>query len=124
MKMSDEEYAEKFLESNPPPKGVDPSDWLRDNPPPKEESGNPGEYWPVDQNGQKVPMNEWGVSELGTFPDSLSDWLKRELRKNNLPAAAQLLEEMEPSQIAQNTREANARLGAILRQREASLSQG
>ena len=92
--------------------------------PPPTEGNDPEEFWPVDQIGQKIPMNEWGVSELGTFPDSLSDWLKRELRKNNLPAAAQLLEEMEPSQIAQNTREANARLGAILRQREASLSQG
>ena len=92
--------------------------------PPPTVGSDPEEFWPVDQIGQKIPMNEWGVSELGTFPDSLSDWLKRELRKNNLPAAAQLLEEMEPSQIAQNTREANARLGAILRQREASLSQG
>ena len=92
--------------------------------PPPTVGSDPEEFWPVNQYGQKIPMNEWGVSELGQFPDSLSDWLKRELRKNNLQAAAQLLEEMEPSQIAQNTREANARLGAILRQREASLSQG
>lgn len=65
MRMSDEEYAEKFLLENPPPEGVDPSDWLRDNPPPEEESDDPEEYWPVDEYGLKIPMREWTVSDPG-----------------------------------------------------------
>lgn len=92
--------------------------------PPPTEGNDPEEFWPVDRYGLKVPMNEWGVSELAAFPDSLSEWLRLELRKNNLPAAAQLLEEMEPSQIAQNTRVANARLGEILQTTAKSPAQG
>jgi len=104
--------------------GITETDLMRENPPPEEEPQTLEECWPVDEYGLKIPMNEWGVSELGTFPDSLSDLLRRELRKNNLPAAARLLEEMEPTQIAQWPREANARLGEILRQTEQSPAQG
>jgi len=104
--------------------GITETDLMRENPPPEEEPQTLEECWPVDEYGLKIPMNEWGVSELGTFPDSLSDLLRRELRKNNLPAAAWLLEEMEPTQIAQWPREANARLGEILRQTEQSPAQG
>ena len=104
--------------------GITETDLMRENPPPEEEPQTLEECWPVDEYGLKIPMNEWGVSELGAFPDSLSDLLRRELRKNNFPAAAQLLEEMEPTQIAQWPREANARLGEILRQTEQSPAQG
>jgi len=90
--------------------------------PPPTEGNDPEEFWPVDRYGQKIPMGEWGVSELGMFPDSMSDWLRRELRKHNLPAAAELLEELSPSQIAQDTRTANARLGEILKRQGMSPS--
>ena len=82
--------------------------------PPPTEGNDPEEFWPVDRYGLKVPMNEWGVSELGAFPDRFVPWLKTELRKRNLLAPVKLLEELEPSQIAQDTRTANARLGEIL----------
>ena len=84
--------------------------------PPPTEGNDPEEFWPVDRYGLKIPMNEWGVSELGMFPDKFSPWLKVELRKKNLLAAVKLLEGMAPSQIAQDTRTANVRLGEILRQ--------
>lgn len=113
--MTDEEYAEKFLRENPPPEGVAESDWLRDNPPPREESEDPEYYWPVDGYGDKIPMREWTVSDLGLFPDSLKDWLIKELRKEykEETPAERLLKEMDPSQIAYDPRWANARLGEI-----------
>lgn len=117
MRMSDEEYAEKFLLENPPPEGVDPSDWLRDNPPPEEESDNPEAYWPVDEYGEKIPMREWTVSDMGGFPDSMRDWLIRELRKEygkDTPGTKLLMETM-PSEIAEDPSWANERLGEIAR---------
>lgn len=95
--------------------GITVSDLMREFPPPPEEPQTLEECWPVDEYGLKIPINEWGVSELGMFPDELKDELIKELRKNKLPAPVKLLEEMEPSQIAQDTRTANARLGEILR---------
>lgn len=96
--------------------GITVSDLMREFPPQEKESDAPEEYWPVDEYGTKIPMDEWTVDELGMFPDSLVDRLKAELRKNGLPAPARLLEEMSPSEIAADTREANARLGQILKE--------
>lgn len=112
--MTDEEYAEKFLRENPPPEGVEPSDWLRDNPPPEEESEDPEEYWPVDGYGDKIPMNEWTVSDMALFPDSLRDWLIKEHEKKGLKAGAELLRRLSPETIAQDTSAANEMLGDIL----------
>lgn len=92
--------------------------------PPPMEGNDPEEFWPVDRYGLKIPMNEWGVSELGMIPDRFTDWLKAELLKQKLPAPVKLLEELSPSQIAQDTRAANSRLGAILREMGQSPHQG
>lgn len=119
MRMSDEEYAEKFLRENPPPEGVEPSDWLRDNPPPREESEDPEYYWPVDEYGDKIPMNEWTVSDMACFPDSLRDWLIKEHEKKGLKAGAELLRQLSPEMIAWDTSAANALLGSILADRGA-----
>lgn len=116
MRMSDEEYAEKFLLENPPPEGVDPSDWLRDNPPPEEEMETLEECWPVDEYGLKIPIDEWTVSDLGQFPDSLKDELIAEMlkfHKGEEVPGVKLLREMDPSEIAYDQEEANYRLGLI-----------
>ena len=116
MRMSDEEYAEKFLLENPPPGGVDPSDWLRDNPPPEEEMETLEECWPVDEYGLKIPIDEWTVSDLGQFPDSLKDELIAEMlkfHKGEEVPGVKLLREMDPSEIAYDQEEANYRLGLI-----------
>lgn len=84
--------------------------------PPPEEGNDPEDFWPVDGYGLKIPMNEWGVSELGLFPDWATDWLKRKLREKGLLAPVELLKELSPSQIAQDTASANAMLGEILRE--------
>lgn len=91
------------------------TEWMRLNPPPTEEGSDPEEYWPVDEYGLKIPMREWTVSDLGYFPDSMKDWLVRELRKEygEETPTERLLREMEPSEIAQNPMEANVRLGEI-----------
>ena len=116
MKMSDEEYAEKFLQEHPPPEGVEASDWLRDNPPPQEESENPEDYWPVDGYGLKIPMDEWTVDDLGNFPDSQKDWLKKKLLETGKKAGAELLNRLAPSQIAQDPRAANHEMGQIVKE--------
>ncbi len=95
--------------------GITETDLMRENPPP-EETQTPEEFWPVDEYGLKIPMNEWGVSELGQFPDWAVDWLKRKLREKGLLAPVELLKELSPSQIAQDTASANAMLGEILRE--------
>lgn len=115
MKMTDEEYAEKFLAENPPPEGVAASEWLAMNPPPEPE-GNPRDYWPTDQFGLEIPMEEWTTSDLGMFPDWAKEWLIEELRKfhhGETTPGMKLLEEWDPSQIREFPREANARLGEI-----------
>ena len=94
--------------------GITVSDLMREFPPQERESDDPEEYWPVDGYGTKIPMDEWTVDELGMFPDSLREWLIEEHRKKNLLAGARLLEEMSPSEIAADTREANLRLGDLL----------
>ena len=97
---------------------------MRENQPPAEEPQTLEECWPVDEYGLKIPMEEWGVSELGMFPDGLKNELIMEFQKNNLPAPAKLLKELSPSQIAQDTTAANARLEEILQQMEQSPAQG
>ena len=87
---------------------------MREYPPPDEEPQTLEECWPVDEYGLKIPINEWTVYELGVFPDSLKDELIAELRKNNAPTSVKLLEKMDPSQIAEWPREANAMLENIL----------
>ena len=94
--------------------GITETDLMRENQPPAEEPQTLEECWPVDEYGLKIPMEEWGVSELGMFPDSLKDKLIVELRKNNAPTFVKLLEKMDPSQIAEWPREANAMLENIL----------
>lgn len=91
------------------------TEWMRLNPPPMEEGNDPEEYWPVDEYGLKIPMREWTVGDLGRFPDSMKDWLARELRKvyGTETPAERLLREMPPSEIARYPRMANARLGEI-----------
>ena len=94
--------------------GITETDLMRENPPPEEEPQTLEECWPVDEYGLKIPMNEWGVSELGVFPDELKDELIAELRKNNALSFVKLLEKMDLSQIAEWPREANAMLENIL----------
>lgn len=89
------------------------TEWMRLNPPPPEESNDPEEHWPTDQFGNRIPMDEWTVSDLGTFPDWATGWLKEKLRNAGKMPAVELLKELEPSQIAQNPRVANARMGEI-----------
>ena len=81
--------------------------------PPPVESSNPEDFWPTDQFGNRIPMDEWTVSDLGTFPDWATGWLKEKLRNAGKMPAVELLKELEPSQIAQNPRVANARMGEI-----------
>ena len=82
--------------------------------PPPTEGNNPEEFWPTDQFGNRIPMDEWTVSDLGTFPDWATGWLKEKLRNAGKMPAVELLKELEPSQIAQNPRMANARTGEIV----------
>ena len=92
------------------------TEWMRLNPPPPEESNDPEEYWPVDEYGSKIPIDEWTVNDLGCFPDSMKDWLIKKLLghyNGEESPGVRLLREMEPSQIAQNPRVANARMGEI-----------
>ena len=81
--------------------------------PPPTEGNNPEEFWPTDQFGNRLPMNEWTVSDLGLFPDWAKGWLTQKLQEAGKTPSVELLKEMEPSQIAQHPRMANARLGEI-----------
>lgn len=97
--------------------GITETDLMREYPPPDEEPKTLEEYWPVDEYGLKVPMEEWGVSELGAFPDELKDELIAEMLKfykgEEVPGV-KLLREMEPSEIAYDPEEANYRMGRII----------
>lgn len=90
------------------------TEWMRLNPPPPEESSNPEEYWPTDQFGNRIPMDEWTVSDLGTFPDWATDWLKEKCRRAGAMASVELLKEMSPSEIRQNPRMANHAMSEIV----------
>lgn len=109
-----DEYAENFLAKNPAPEGIAESEWLAMNPPPARDP-DPEECWPVDRFGVKIPVKEWTVSDLGCFTDDLKDWLMKELRKafGCETPGERLLTEMNPSDIREWPREANARLQGI-----------
>ena len=96
--------------------GITETDLMREYPPPDEEPKTLEEYWPVDEYGLKVPMEEWGASELGAFPDELKDELIAEMLKfykgEEVPGV-KLLREMEPSEIAYDPKEANYRMWRI-----------
>ena len=82
--------------------------------PPPTEGNNPEEYWPTDQFGNRIPMDEWTVSDLGTFPDWATDWLKEKCRRAGAMASVELLKEMSPSEIRQNPRMANHAMSEIV----------
>lgn len=90
------------------------TEWMRLNPPPPEESSNPEEFWPTDQFGNRIPMDEWTVSDLGTFPDWATGWLKENLRNAGKMPAVKLLGELSPSEIRQDPRWANYVMGRIV----------
>lgn len=83
--------------------------------PPPSEGNDPMAFWPTDQAGTQIPMDEWTVSDLGAFPDWAKGWLAQKLQAADKKPAVELLKELDPSQIAQNPRWANARLGEIAR---------
>ena len=92
--------------------GITSTDLMREFP---QVTGDPPEdHWPVDEFGKRIPMNEWTVDDLVAFPDERRDWLIKMFKMEKLPAAVKLLEEMSPSQIAQDTALANLRLKEIV----------
>jgi len=96
--------------------GITETDLMRENPPPEEEPQTLEECRPVDEYGSKIPIDEWTVNDLGCFPDSMKDWLIKKLlghHNGEESPGVRLLREMEPSQIAQNPRVANAKMGEI-----------
>lgn len=96
--------------------GITVSDLMRENPPPEEEPETLEECWPVDEYGLKIPIDEWTVSDLGQFPDSLKEELIAEMLKfykGEETPGVKLLREMDPSEIAYDPEEANYRLGMI-----------
>ena len=97
--------------------GITVSDLMREDPPPEEEQETLEECWPVDEYGLKIPMDEWTVSDLGMFPDSLKDELIAEILKfhkgEEIPSV-KLLREMDPSEIRQDPRWANYVMGRIV----------
>lgn len=96
--------------------GITVSDLMREYPPPEEEPETLEECWPVDEYGLKIPIDEWTVSDLGQFPDSLKEELIAEMLKfykGEETPGVKLLREMDPSEIAYDPEEANYRLGMI-----------
>lgn len=83
--------------------------------PPPMEGNDPEEFWPTDMFGNRIPMDEWTVSDLGLFPDWAADWLKEKLRNAGKKPAMELLTEMSPSEIRQDPRWANHVMGGIVR---------
>ena len=61
--------------------GITETDLMREYPPAEPESNDPEEYWPVDEYGLKIPMDEWTVEDLVLFPDSMKGWLLKEMLK-------------------------------------------
>ena len=84
--------------------------------PPPVESSNPEDFWPTDQFGNKEPMDDWTISDLGKFPDWATDWLKRKLLEAGKKASVELLNRLAPSQIAQDPKAANQEMGQIVKQ--------
>ena len=92
--------------------------------PPPSEGNDPTAFWPVDQFGSRIPLGEWTVSDLGAFPDWAKGWLTTKLQAAGKKPAVELRKELEPSQIAQNPKWANARLGEIAQKMGITLNYG